>query len=1067
MSIPNVFTLNYKIYFSIALIIFIFFHRSRDEILLIQSLSNSPIKRKKFSAMNLPWEPNNGNGRISSTPTPDYTSQCSSSTPVIRSPYAGRRGISDDGDSSVYSVDTDGYYTSMHTDSGLWCNAVTNMKLEEGIPEVPGFRQRQESQSSVSTIGNSSINSFLSKSATECSSNSGSLKKVGPAPPPRISSSSSGKKESKPQISNNDQEGSSDKSDSPQPQNGSTSESEHEVRDRIRVKTTITANRYPSMCAVSPETSDEELSESKKNKLPNLNVIVAEVHREEKCSDSTHPSEVSGSGNMRKQEHFQINQPTYSVNMYRSETPLPSSFSSTLCQNSNPIATSTPRSGINITTFSPDLNETRNNSSGSCSRFRDIDSNIDSDEELLSVSESPTLTQSGTDKSLIPLKYAQRITVTPIARSDSSSSFTGTIKRTPLKLQSSNTSSLNPEEDKTLKITYNKKDSQPSYISFQAPDSPVSSVSSFGRLPSTEKISASPTSSLPRSVARVTLDPTGKVVYSSNSLGRITNSSANKNTVERTYATLPLCQTQTEVKIPPAPLNQVSSSCEVDSTAPVHKTSENNISSVNQDTMNRPFTPLSLTPSYKQNQNSPPPQSSSVSKQDFNFRPSRGGRFCRSYFPSHLISPQPSSEKSENSFPKATYSPVSPENPRGSFNISNQQTSENPLQSHPISLSQTPEYRSSYTSYNRFTRPQNTVPNNVSDISYSKLHSPTSSKIWPRRLYNSPENNNSSPLKQIVSNEPPNKCSDIYLKKNPSQASVVSLRPPDLIPSGESPPSTLDITSSAGFQRKFNTPKFNTPSEQSKLSMDTSSGDQKSLKSMSPAELFAIIHSSKKKHNIKTESEISMSPMSSRSVSPAFSQSSLSKLQPVETGVLSKRNDTSSFDKAKWCNSMPSNFRKQADKVSSTKPTSMHDFKMLLLQTRTGVNDSSPRPSAAELLKVSPTRNSPVPQSNSSKLPVPSSLKSPTSHYSANPSYSPGHGTIPLKRNMRNRSPYLTRYDSAYPPIMEDCSEETETSYDGGKCLTSNPSFIRSPVYKMPDAVPRSNPMTKATSTWV
>lgn len=1034
---------------------------------MIQSLSSSPIKRKKFGTLNLPWEPNHGNGRTSSTPTPDFTSQCSSQcTPIIRSPYAGRRGISDDGDSSVYSVDTDGYYTSMHTDSGLWCNAVTNMRMIDGISEVPGFRQRQESQSSVSTIGNSSINSFLSKSATECSSNSESLKKVGPNPPPRVSSCNTNKKETKFETLKNDQDvEDSDKSSSPHFQNGSASESDLEAGDRIRAKTAITANRYPSMCAVSPETSDDEISDSKCKNLANINVIVAEVHREEKSGEMSENREVNPSPNRIKQETFSSSN---SVNMYRSETPLPSSFSSSISHNSNPLATSTPRSGINITTFSPDLNEGRNAKGGFNPRFKELDSNFDSDEELI-ITET-AVPHSEKDKSLIPLKYAQCITVTPIARSDSSSSRTGTIKRTPLKSNNSNIN--NSAKEEPLIIPYkNKKDSQPSYISFKSPDSPVSSIPSFSRLPTSEKSLASPTNSLSRSVARVTLDPTGKVVYSSNSLGRMGNVNTNRNATERTYATLPLCQTQNETK----PNMPIQNSNKTDST-PISTsiTSNKESPSVSPSTAVQSEAPMpnhsaTQPSSYLHNEN-PSTQSSSV-KYDFSFRPSRGGRFCRSYFPSHLISPQSLPGRTENTFSKASPSVGASDQYRNNISYK-QYSSENPVwqnqQNHSIPASHTSDSLNKYTSQSRSIYYPSSVPNTVSDSAISsRLNTPPSSNIWPGRLHNSQEKNNfaSPTLKQQTANKTPTKTNfDTNGRKSTPQSSFVSLRPPDLIPSSESPPSTLDITSPAISHRKTNSNDSNGDKEPSKTS---SEDDQKSLKAMSPSELFAIIHSSKKKHNIKTESEISMSPMSSRSVSPALSQSSVSKLQPVETGVLSKRTDPISPDKTKWCNSMPSNFRKQTsnDKLGQTKPTSMHDFKMLLLQTRTGVNESSPRPSAAELLKVSPTKSS-VPPIPYSKSPVPSMFKSSNSHYTSNPSYSPGHGTVPIKRNMRTRSPYLTRYDSAYPPILEDCSEEIESSYED-KCLTSNPSFNQSPVYKMPDAVPRSTTITKATSTWV
>ncbi|GIY63715.1 uncharacterized protein CEXT_173661 [Caerostris extrusa] len=511
--------------------------RSKDDILPIQSLTCSPVKKKKFGNSSLSWEVNN-NRSSSNTPTPEFTSLGSSSTPLVRSPYAGRRtGVSDDGDSSVYSVDTDGYYTSMHTDSGLWCNPLTNLKSEDVLADLANFRQRQGSQSSENSIDNSSINSFLSKSATECSSNSDSVKGAPtlPQPPPRISSFVSDQKESKTaeseKVADLELED-SDKSYSPHPPNGSASESEHEVRDRIRVKTEINPNRYPSMCAVSPETSDDEIPDWKRRTvIPNVNIIVAEIHREERLCDN-----VPETGRDKKtnivQEVPKHNHP--SISMYRSETPVPSTFSSSI-SSSQPVDTSTPRSGVNVTTFSPEFNDIINPNikTGSLLPRSNLFEPCPSTNEIV-VIENSTTPQPQSDKSLIPLKYAQRITVTPIARSDSSSSCTGTIKRTPLK-------QMHSTENKTDKPA-TKSGGSPSYVSFKAPDSPVSSVSSF-KLGSPEKKLSSPTSSLSRPVARVTLDPTGKVVYSSNSLERPNSACSNSNNSERrTYATLPMYQ---------------------------------------------------------------------------------------------------------------------------------------------------------------------------------------------------------------------------------------------------------------------------------------------------------------------------------------------------------------------------------------------------------------------------------------------------------------------------------------------------------------------------------------------
>ncbi|KFM62119.1 hypothetical protein X975_00555, partial [Stegodyphus mimosarum] len=1194
-------------------------NRSRDDEILIHSLTSSPVKRKKYATVNLPWEPSNGS--TSNTPTPDLTSHCSSSTPIVRSPYTGRRGVSDDGDSSVYSVDTDGYYTSMHTDSGLWCNAMPNLKSEDVTAETVGYRQRQESQSSVSTIGNSSINSFLSKSATECSSNSGSLKRqVCPQPPPRVSSCKPLETDKIEVLLKEQDLEDSDKSYSPHPQNGSTSESEHEVRDRIREKTAITPHRYPSMCAVSPETSDDEIADLKNRTLTsNINIIVAEVHNEEKVTDNVcegnemktvtenktdeenkaHNQNVPSSTS--HSNHLNSFNLSPSINMYRSETPVPSHFLNTVSQ-SHPVCTSTPRSDINISTFSPDVSDTGLANTKSENSNKNLHSDFRSDfSSDIIVTENPSLVPNADDKCLIPLKYAQRITVTPIARSDSSNSCTGTIKRTPLKQSVSSTSGISgiPKTEKSASVS-SKNDTSPTYISFQSPDSPVSSVTNFIRVTNTEnnassptnslsrgtsnptsslprpgaRVASSPTSSLPRNiprvtsnptsslarnvprvassptssltrnvprvassptssltrnaprvassptssltrnvpetassptssltrsipkvtsssvssriasklissptsslsrpVARVTLDPTGNVVYSSNSLERAGNSNADKNNREqRPYATLPMYQAPNAGSKPPTEEMNRYNISKAD-TVNFTRTNLSRVSTPHTSTQERTDANSSRYISPGLQQHNPTQSFSSfkcgASNRDFNFRPSRGGRFCRSYFPSHLISsPTPETQGlNQNTFK----------------NISSVDSLSSPSRD---SLHSAGQNQSNANSQNFVVQKElssntailsNPVPKcqNDSFPTPSRGYGSTNTEIWPGRIHSS-SNQHSFSTSKI---RPPSTQSSTfsYPKKSGSTSTFVSLSPPDVIPSSESPPSTLDITLPANTQKKFphlsshDSDNVRKPSNQSIL-LGT---EQKNLKSMSANELFAIIHNSKKKHNIKTESDISLSPLSSRSVSPALSQSSVSKLQPVETGVLFKRSENcpSPSDRTKWCNSMPSTPGKKwmpVEKLGPTKPTSMHDFKMLLLQARTGSQETNPRPSAAELLKVSPPKSSPNFRSSGSKLPVPSSsLKSTVPHFSSNINYSPGHGTVPLKRNMRTRSPYLSRYDSAYPPIMEDCLEELE-SYEENKCLVSNPQSNRPQIFKNSDSLSRSStPAAKATSTWV
>uniref|UniRef100_A0A131YV21 Mucin 17 n=1 Tax=Rhipicephalus appendiculatus TaxID=34631 RepID=A0A131YV21_RHIAP len=187
------------------------------------------------------------------TPEACHSDSKSSSSPGTRKISVGSDPFTnpiDDGDSSVYSVDTDGYYTSMHTDSGL----------KHGLAKFPGEQNGdlaasgdRGSQTSIDTIGNLSLNSFLSQNATDTATDNCSIastltqrSKAPPLPPPRLSSVRTlspipSQKESSPPVSA-----------------GDISESDCEVGERLRRKTSIGSFRYPSICAVSPEPSDED-----------------------------------------------------------------------------------------------------------------------------------------------------------------------------------------------------------------------------------------------------------------------------------------------------------------------------------------------------------------------------------------------------------------------------------------------------------------------------------------------------------------------------------------------------------------------------------------------------------------------------------------------------------------------------------------------------------------------------------------------------------------------------------------------------------------------------------------
>ncbi|KAF8786032.1 hypothetical protein HNY73_011508 [Argiope bruennichi] len=208
---------------------------------------------------------------------------------------------------------------------------------------------------------------------------------------------------------------------------------------------------------------------------------------------------------------------------------------------------------------------------------------------------------------------------------------------------------------------------------------------------------------------------------------------------------------------------------------------------------------------------------------------------------------------------------------------------------------------------------------------------------------------------------------------------------------------------------------------------------------MSTEDLFAVIHNCKKRMNIKTDSDISIA-FSSRSCSPSYLRPAPSKGALAETGFLSPRN-TSSFDcsrdRRSWAdfrstNSATSERKSLAsDRFGPTKPTSMHDFKMLLLQARSNSQTLGPRKSAVEMLKIpSPLDKAPrITSAPISLSPCSSVAYSVPSSPSSNLYLHNGHSTVPFKRNNRARCSLQSRY-TMYPPIFEDCSEDSENTHD-------------------------------------
>lgn len=208
----------------------------------------------------------------------------------------------DDGEtSSIYSCDTEGYYTSFHMDSGL-----KTLKEEESLsPQTPLHstvalstspgrgNTTLTAENEYELFGKGSTSTTTSSAGTVCTTllvgNDNSMS-VAPAPAvPERKSSLEGKEEKNSQmvvavIHKQQNEIPSESPDSghntssspvdstnspPGTLTGRSSEYEFSESDlegvdrieRIRVKTTINSSRIPSMCVITPPQSDDETSQ--------------------------------------------------------------------------------------------------------------------------------------------------------------------------------------------------------------------------------------------------------------------------------------------------------------------------------------------------------------------------------------------------------------------------------------------------------------------------------------------------------------------------------------------------------------------------------------------------------------------------------------------------------------------------------------------------------------------------------------------------------------------------------------------------------------------------------------
>ncbi|XP_076675165.1 NHS actin remodeling regulator GUK-holder isoform X1 [Andrena cerasifolii] len=181
--------------------------------------------------------------------------------------------FSDDGEtSSVYSCDTEGYYTSFHVDSGL-----KTLREEDPVPQSPLTRSNDVSSDPTSPVVENEYELFGRGSTSTTTSSAGTVCTALMAPPPPERKSSltvvamvHGQNQNggeSPDSGHNTSSSPVESASSPACTGRSCSEFEYsessdlegcERIERIRSKTAINTSRIPSMCVITPPGSDDE-----------------------------------------------------------------------------------------------------------------------------------------------------------------------------------------------------------------------------------------------------------------------------------------------------------------------------------------------------------------------------------------------------------------------------------------------------------------------------------------------------------------------------------------------------------------------------------------------------------------------------------------------------------------------------------------------------------------------------------------------------------------------------------------------------------------------------------------
>ncbi|XP_067121460.1 putative uncharacterized protein DDB_G0277255 [Centruroides vittatus] len=175
-------------------------------------------------------------------------------------------------------------------------------------------------------------------------------------------------------------------------------------------------------------------------------------------------------------------------------------------------------------------------------------------------------------------------------------------------------------------------------------------------------------------------------------------------------------------------------------------------------------------------------------------------------------------------------------------------------------------------------------------------------------------------------------------------------------------------------------------------------------RSMSPENLFAVIHSSKKRHNIKTDTDISPS----NNLIPKKGGYVKTGCHNSENTIINRTNQMNEPTSVQ--NSMHNGI------LNPSKSTSIQKFKMLLLQTNNNLQTGRHK-SAVEQLKTLPWYHKPSEYSSTI-----SSLDCATPMFQNQMTHV--SSTMPFRRNSRMRASLPNHH--ICPPIWEDHLEESE-----------------------------------------